>query len=62
MKKTKETNIALLAPANSRNDANVLHSTEFTKVIYQFNPTDRHRHTVTCYGRPLKQSAHSTAM
>jgi len=40
MRKTKETDAVLLAPANSRNEAHVLHSTEFTKVFYQFNPTD----------------------
>jgi len=41
MRKTKETEAVLLAPANSRNEAHVLHSTEFTEVFYQFNPTDR---------------------
>jgi hypothetical protein len=45
MKKTKETNVTLLAPANSRNEVNVLHSTDITKVIYQFNPTDSHTHS-----------------
>jgi len=48
MKKTKETDTVLHAPTNSRNEAHVLHSTEFTEVFYQFNPTDTATHTVTC--------------
>lgn len=46
MKKTQETDIVLLTPTNSRNEAHVLHTTEFTEVFYQINPTDTATHTV----------------
>lgn len=45
MKKTKETDTVLLVPANSRNEAHLLHSTELTRIFYQFNPTDTTTHT-----------------